>query len=123
MPTVLDSSFSGRFKLIEGGRARLERQMRGLQCHRMIRKGMRLIFFDQGEETIAEWCLGVDRSVLAAAQTGASRPSAEWGGVVFSFQVYLVSNKSLESIHSKIGDVVDVKSYGSSMIPISVDGP
>jgi hypothetical protein len=32
-------------------------------------------------------------------------------------------NESLESIHSKIGDVVNVKSYGSSMIPISVDGP
>ena len=32
-------------------------------------------------------------------------------------------NESLESIHSKIGDVVNVKSYGSSMIPIPVDGP
>ena len=39
------------------------------------------------------------------------------------FLSLLRCNESLESIHSKIGDVVNVKSYGSSMIPISVDGP
>lgn len=39
------------------------------------------------------------------------------------FLSLLCLDESLESNQSKIGDVVNVKSYGSSMIPISVDGP
>lgn len=42
---------------------------------------------------------------------------------LFFLSLLKFCNESLESIHSKIGDVVNVKSYGSSMIPISVDGP
>lgn len=43
----------------------------------------------------------------------------------FLFFLSLLSKllESLESNHSKIGDVVDVKSYGSSMISIPVAGP
>ena len=42
---------------------------------------------------------------------------------LFFLSLLVSLDESLESNHSKIGDVVNVKSYGSSMIPISVDGP
>lgn len=74
---------------------------------------------------LLEWCIfgyvafgiggNANKRVDAVGRMGKS--------CLFFLSLLSFCNESLESNQSKIGDVVNVKSYGSSMIPISVDGP
>ena len=90
----------------------------------MTRKGIRLIFLNQDGEIVDSLCLWY-WTVRYWRQRKQARRRRRQNGEELSFLSKFTNhlNESLESIHSKIGDVVNVKSYGSSMIPISVDGP
>ena len=89
----------------------------------MTRKGIRLIFLNQDGEIVLWFNFGW--TIAHWRQRKQARRRRRQNGEELSFlsKFTVVIDESLESIHSKIGDQVNVKSYGSSMIPISVDGP
>lgn len=88
----------------------------------MTRKGKRLIFLYQDGEIRCSWR---SRRLSPIGGNANERVDAvgRMGKSCLFFLSSLSLNETLESIHSKIGVVVNVKSHGSSVVPISVDGP